>query len=163
MIDKGLTHGARAGMPVIDGAGVVGQVTAVGTFTSEVTLITEKGQSVPVMILRNGLRAVAVGSGRDGTLELPFMPLSADIQNGDLFVTSGIDGTYPAGLVVAKVTTVEKNAAFMFARIVALPAAGVDHYRFVMVLPPVQAPAPPPESRSEERKAPRERGGKARR
>ena len=163
VIDKGLTHGMRAGMPVIDGTGVVGQVTAVGTFTSEVTLVTEKGQSVPVMITRNGLRAVAVGSGRDGTLEVPFMPLSADIQNGDLFVTSGIDGTYPPGLVVAKVTIVEKNAAFMFARIVALPAASVDQHRFVMVLPTIQSPPPPPETRGEERKGPRERGSKGRR
>jgi rod shape-determining protein MreC len=163
VIDKGLTHGIRAGMPVIDGTGVVGQVTAVGTFTSEVTLVTEKGQSVPVMIVRNGLRAVAVGSGRDGTIEVPFIPLSADIQNGDLFVSSGIDGSYPPGLVVAKVASVEKNAAFMFARIVALPAAGVDHHRFVMVLPTLQPAAPPPETKGDERKAPRERSGKGRR
>jgi len=162
VIDKGLTHGARAGMPAIDGSGVVGQVTAVGTFTSEITLVTEKGQSVPVMLVRNGLRAVAVGSGKDGTIEVPFMPLSADIQNGDLFVTSGIDGTYPPGLVVATVTSVEKNAAFMFARIVARPAAGVDHHRFVMVLPAPPAAAAPPETKSEERRAPRDRG-KARR
>ncbi len=164
VVDKGLTHGAKAGMPVIDGAGVVGQVTAVGTFTSEVTLVTEKGQSVPVMLVRNGLRALAAGSGKEGAIEVPFMPVSADIQNGDLFVTSGIDGTYPPGLVVATVTGVEKNAAFMFARIVAKPAAGVDNHRFVMLLAlPATAP-PPPESRGEERKAGRERpSGKARR
>ena len=139
VIDKGLTQGVRAGMPVIDGSGVVGQVTNVGTFTSEVTLVTEKGQSVPVMLVRNGLRAVASGSGKDGSIDVPFMPVSADIQNGDLFVTSGIDGTYPPGLVVAQVTSVEKNAAFVFAKIVAKPAAGVDNHRFVMVLP-----TPPP-------------------
>lgn len=152
VIDKGLTQGVRSGMPVIDGSGVVGQVTNVGTFTSEVTLLTEKGQSVPVMLVRNGVRAIISGSGKDGSLEVPFMPVSADIQNGDLFVTSGIDGTYPPGLVVAKVTTVEKNAAFVFARIVAKPAAGVDSNRYVMVLPTPPASPPAPEAQKEERK-----------
>ena len=93
VVDKGLTQGVAPGMPVIDGNGVVGQVTNVGTFTSEVTLVTEKDQSVPVMLVRNGLRAVAVGSGKDGSIDVPFMPVSADIQNGDTFVTSGIDAT----------------------------------------------------------------------
>ena len=139
VIDKGLTHAVQSGMPVIDGSGVVGQVTNVGTFTSEVTLVTEKDQSVPVMLVRNGLRAVAVGSGKDGSIDIPFMPVAADIQNGDTFVTSGIDGTYPPGLVVASVTSVEKNAAYVFAKVVARPAAGVDNHRYVMVLP---LPAP---------------------
>ena len=156
VVDKGLTHGIQAGMPVIDGAGVVGQVTTVGTFTSEVTLVTEKDQSVPVMLPRNGLRAVAVGSGKNGAIDIPFLPASADIVNDDLLVTSGIDGTYPAGLVVAKVTSVEKNAAFVFAKVTAAPAAGVENHRFVMLLPlPVSAP-PRPEAAKEERK-PRER------
>jgi rod shape-determining protein MreC len=159
VVDKGLTHGIRAGMPAIDGTGVVGQVTSVGTFTSEVTLVTEKGQSVPVMLERNGLRALAVGSGKDGTLDVPFMPVSADVRDGDLFATSGIDGTYPPGLTVARVTTVEKNAAYTFARIVARPAAGVDNYRFVMMLP-LAATLPRPETRDEEaRKPAKERGG----
>lgn len=155
VLDKGLTHGIKAGMPVIDAEGVVGQVTAVGTFTSEVTLLTEKDQSVPVMLVRNGLRAIAVGSGKGGSIDVPFMPVSADIQNGDLFVTSGIDGTYPAGLVVARVAAVEKNAAYVFARITALPAAGVDHHRFVRILTSPRPALPAPlESRPEERRAP---------
>ena len=148
VIDKGLTHTLTAGMPVIDGSGVVGQVTSVGTFTSEVTLVTEKDQSVPVMLVRNGLRAIAVGSGKDGSIDVPFMPVSADVQSGDVFVTSGIDGTYPPGLVVAQVTSVEKNAAYVFAKIVAKPAAGVDNYRYVMVLP-LPAATPRPEMREE--------------
>jgi rod shape-determining protein MreC len=155
VLDKGLTHGIQAGMPVIDGDGVIGQVTNVGTFTSEVTLVTEKDQSVPVMLVRNGLRAVAVGSGKDGSIDVPFIPVSADVQNGDLFVSSGIDGTYPPGLVVARVTSVEKNAAYVFAKITAKPAAGVANYRYVLVLgSPIAAP-PRPEPK-EERK-PRER------
>ena len=150
VVDKGLTHSIQSGMPVIDATGVVGQVTSVGTFTSEVTLVTEKDQSVPVMLVRNGLRAVAVGSGKDGSIDVPFMPVSADVQSGDLFVTSGIDGTYPPGLVVAQVTSVEKNAAYVFAKIVAKPAAGVDNHRYVMVLPLPAANAPRPETRAEE-------------
>jgi len=149
VVDKGLTHAIQAGMPVIDGTGVVGQVTNVGTFTSEVTLVTEKDQSVPVILVRNGLRAVAVGSGKDGSIDVPFMPVSADVQSGDTFVTSGIDGTYPPGLVVAQVTSVEKNAAYVFAKIVAKPAAGVDNYRYVMMLPLPTTSAPRPESRAE--------------
>jgi rod shape-determining protein MreC len=155
VVDKGLTQSIQAGMPVIDGSGVVGQVTSVGTFTSEVTLVTEKDQSVPVVMLRNGLRAVAVGAGKEGAIDIPFMPVSADVQSGDLFVTSGIDGTYPPGLVVAQVTTVEKNAAYVFAKIVARPAAGVDNYRYVLLLalPKVAAARPETKPEAEPRKA----------
>jgi rod shape-determining protein MreC len=162
VVDKGLTQGIQPGMPVIDGDGVVGQVTTVGTFTSEVTLVTEKEQSVPSLIARNGLRALAVGSGKDGSIDVPFMPVSADIQNGDLLVTSGIDGTYPAGLVVARVTSVEKNAAYVFAKIAAKPAAGVENHRYVMILAQPPAAAPRPEAKPDERKPVKERG-KARR
>jgi rod shape-determining protein MreC len=162
VIDKGLKDAIASGMPVIDGQGVVGQVTNVGTFTSEVTLVTEKDQSVPVMLVRNGLRAIAVGSGKDGSIDVPFMPVSADIQNGDVFVTSGIDGTYPPGLLVAQVTSVEKNAAYVFAKIAAKPAAGVVNHRYVMVLPiPASGPARP-ETRAEETK-PGKRGQQRRR
>ena len=150
VVDKGLTHAVQAGMPVIDGSGVVGQITSVGTFTSEVTLVTEKDQSVPVILVRNGLRAVAVGSGKDGSIDIPFMPTAADIQNGDVFVTSGIDGTYPPGLVVATVTSVEKNAAYVFAKVVTRPAAGVDNHRYVMVLPLPALVAPRPEPKADE-------------
>ena len=162
VVDKGLTQGIQSGMPVIDGDGVVGQVTTVGTFTSEVTLVTEKEQSVPSLVARNGLRALAVGSGKDGSIDVPFMPVSADIQNGDLLVTSGIDGTYPAGLVVAQVTSVEKNAAYVFAKIAAKPAAGVENHRYVMILTQPPAAAPRPETKPDERKPAKERG-KARR
>jgi rod shape-determining protein MreC len=159
VVDKGLTHSVQSGMPVIDGSGVVGQVTNVGTFTSEVTLVTEKDQSVPVMLVRNGLRAVAVGSGKDGSIDVPFMPVSADVQNGDVFVTSGIDGTYPPGLIVAEVTSVQKNAAYVFAKISAKPAAGVDNHRYVLLLPLPVPGAARPDAKSDEtpRKGARDR------
>jgi rod shape-determining protein MreC len=164
IVDKGMAHGLRGGLPVIDGSGVVGQVTAVGTLTSEVTLITEKDQSVPVMLVRNGLRAVSVGMGKEGTIDVPFIPAAADIQNGDLFVTSGIDGLYPPGLAVATITSVEKNAAFQFARITGTPASGADSHRFVMVLNnPAAANYPVPDVANEERKAGRDRGTRAQR
>ena len=159
VLDKGLTQGVKAGMPVIDDEGVVGQVTAVGTFTSEATLLTEKDQSVPVMLTRNGLRAIAVGSGKGGAIDVPFMPVSADIQNGDLFVTSGIDGTYPAGLVVARVTAVEKNAAYVFAKITAKPAAGVDNHRFVRILTAMRPATAPPMVQADEKRPTKERAG----
>jgi rod shape-determining protein MreC len=150
VVDKGTNAGVQPGMPVIDGAGVVGQVTSVSNFTAEVTLVTEKDQSVPVMLLRNGLRAVAVGSGKDGSIDIPFMPVSADVQTGDMFVTSGIDGTYPPGLVVATVASVEKNAAYVFAKVVARPAAGVDNHRYVMVLPLPSPGAARPDAKADE-------------
>ena len=164
VVNRGLTHGVKAGQPVIDGGGVVGQVTNAGALTSEVTLVTEKDQSVPVMLERNGLRAIAVGSGKDGSIDVPFMPVSADIVAGDLLVTSGIDATYPPGLVVAKVTQVDKKAASNFARIVALPAAGVENHRFVLVLPLPATPPPRPETKGEEtaKKIGRDRGPRAR-
>jgi len=160
VIDKGLNNAVASGMPVIDGTGVVGQVTSVGWFSSEVTLVTEKDQSVPVMLVRNGLRAVAVGSGKYGSIDIPFMPVAADIQAGDMFVTSGIDGTYPPGLLVATVTNVEKNAAYVFAKVDARPVAGVDNHRYVMVLPLPAPSAARPETKGDEtpRKTGKDRG-----
>ena len=134
IIDKGSSHGLNTGLAVIDGVGVIGQLTAIGIMTSEVTLSTEKDQSIPVMGLRSGLRAIAVGRGREGTIDIPFIPVGADIQAGDALVTSGIDGTYPAGLAVATVTSVDRNPAFQFAKVTAKPVAGTDQQRFVKVL-----------------------------
>jgi rod shape-determining protein MreC len=160
IIDKGVSQGMVTGLAVIDGKGVIGQVTNVGLLSSEVTLTTEKDQSVPVMVVRNGVRAIAVGTGREGTIDLPFIPVGADIQVGDALVSSGIDGTYPAGLAVATITIVDKNPAFPFARIVANPAAGTDQQRFVKVLTsPDTSGYPKPDIKAEERKAARERSG----
>jgi rod shape-determining protein MreC len=158
IIDKGSSHGLRAGLVVIDGVGVVGQLTAVGVLSAELTLSTEKDQAVPVMVLRNGLRAIAVGNGRDGTIDIPFIPVGADIQSGDALVTSGIDGTYPAGLSVATVATVERNPAFQFARISAKPASGVEQQRFVKVLTQDELKAyPRPDMKADDGRPERER------
>ena len=160
IIDKGRTHGLMAGLAVIDGKGVIGQVTAVGMLSAEVTLTTEKDQAVPVMVVRNGVRAIAVGTGRDGTIDVPFIPIGADVQVGDALVTSGIDGTYPAGLSVAVVTVVDKNPAFPFARISANPAAGTNQHRFVKVLIRQELhDYPRPDVKADEKRPARERGG----
>jgi rod shape-determining protein MreC len=134
IIDKGQQHDIKAGRPVIDNIGVVGQVTRVYPWLAEITLITDKEQAVPVVSLRNGLRAVIGGTGIDGQLELKFIPLNADFQNGDQLVTSGIDGVYPPGLPVAEVSNVERNAAYLFARITCKPLAGVTSHGQVLVL-----------------------------
>jgi rod shape-determining protein MreC len=134
IIDRGSQHGVQAGVAVIDRTGVVGQVTRVFPWVSEVTLITDKEQAVPIQVLRSGLRGVTFGIGYDGTLELRFMPVNADIQNGDVLVTSGIDGTYPAGLPVAVVSNIERNAAYAFARITCAPAAGVNSHAQLLVV-----------------------------
>jgi rod shape-determining protein MreC len=119
---------------VADENGVVGQVTRVHPLLSEVTLLTDQDQAIPVQVVRNGLRAVAFGGGPSGMLELRFMAANAEIQNGDRLVTSGIDGTYPPGLPVALVERIERDAEHSFARVVCKPAAGVDRGRFVLVL-----------------------------
>jgi rod shape-determining protein MreC len=140
IINRGAAHGVTRGSAVIDGAGIVGQVTIVGAASAEVTLSTEKDQSVPVMVVRNGYRAVVVGAGREGVIDMPFIPVAADVQVGDKLVTSGIDGTYPAGLEVGEVVTVDKNPAFSFAKIIARPVAAPDHHRFVKVIAPPLKP-----------------------
>jgi rod shape-determining protein MreC len=134
VLDKGLTDDVQPGAAVVDDAGVIGQVTRVYPFLAEVTLITDKNQAVPVQNVRSGLRAIVFGNGREGTLDLRFMPVSVDIQVGDALVTSGIDGTYPAGLPVARVSTIERNAALAFARITCTPIGGADKRGHVLLL-----------------------------
>ena len=154
VIDQGSQHGVAAGQPVIDGLGVVGQVTRIYPWLAEVTLITDKGHLVPVLNPRNGLRAVLAGTGNDGALELKFVPLNADFEPGDQLVTSGIDGVYPSGLPVAQIANVERNAAFLFARIICKPLAGVNNHKQVLVVHADQAlPQRPPEQHEKAEKA----------
>jgi rod shape-determining protein MreC len=147
IIDKGSQQGVEAGQAVIDDIGVIGQVTRVHPFLAEVTLITDKEQRTPVEVVRNGLRAVIYGGGDKGTLDLSYTASNADVQADDLLVTSGIDGTYPPGLPVAKVSKIERDAAYSFAKITCLPAAGTDQNRQVLVLArETGLPAPPAEA-----------------
>lgn len=145
VIDRGSQDNVRPGHPVIDAIGVVGQVTRAFPFTAEVTLLTDRDMSVPVQVLRNGLRGVAFGGQTPGTLDLRFMAANADIVKGDQLVTSGLDGVYPPGMPVATVDKIERVAGDQFARIVLLPSAGVQSNRHLLVLQ-VEAPALPPPS-----------------
>ena len=145
MIDQGLTHGVEAGSPVIDDQGVLGQVTRVYPLVSEVTLLVDHDQIIPVLNARTGARYVAFGQpGEKGDgLELRYTLSSADIDEGDLLVTSGVDGVYPAGLPVARVTRVERRAESSFNRILCEPLARIDGVLQVLVLSPVDAQLPP--------------------
>jgi rod shape-determining protein MreC len=148
IIDKGLAQGLEPGSPVIDESGVLGQVTRVHPLISEVTLITDTEQAVPVINTRTGVRGLAYGdAGRYGSggLELRYMAANADVQPGDLLTTSGVDGVYPPGIPVAKVAKVERRPDSAFARIVCHPQALVDGARHVMVIKPLlpQMPSRP--------------------
>jgi len=134
VLNRGSQDGVLAGQPVIDDMGVVGQVTRAFMFTSEVTLLTDQDQAIPVQVVRNGLRSVAYGRGQSGILELRFVPHSADVQEGDVLVTSGVDGVYPAGLSVAKVTQVEPAANGSFDRIFCQPLGGTDRNTQLLIL-----------------------------
>jgi rod shape-determining protein MreC len=146
ILNRGTQHGIKLGLPVIDNQGVVGQITRVFPFTSEVTLLTDKEQAIPVQVLRNGLRSVAYGRGQSGNLDLRFMAPNADVQVGDILITSGIDGVYPAGLAVARVVQVESNATGAFGRVVCQPLAGIERNTQLLVLTSVpEIPPRPPE------------------
>ena len=144
IIDKGMTHGVKASSPVMDEHGILGQVTHVLPLVSEVTLVTDREHSIPVLNTRTGARGVAYGeSGGAPLLELRFMATNADIEVGDLLSTSGVDGIYPAGVMVGKVTKVERRAETAFARILCEPLGHVQGARHVMVLEPLSDQLPP--------------------
>jgi rod shape-determining protein MreC len=144
VVDKGLMDDIQPGVAVVDSDGVIGQVTRVYPFVAEVTQINDKDQAVPIQNVRSGLRAIVFGNGKDGTLDLRFMPVNADVQVGDVLVTSGIDGVYPPGLPVARVTQIDRNAALAFARITCEPMGGVDRRGHVLVLMSKQELPPRP-------------------
>lgn len=134
IVNMGAANNVLPGQAVVDGAGVVGQVTRVFPYSSEVTLLTDKDLSIPIQVERNALRAIAFGHGRDNAVNLPYLPANVDIQKGDKLVTSGIDGIYPSGLGVAIVSEVKTNGTSPFAQIVARPVAGIQNHRQVLIL-----------------------------
>lgn len=145
VIDKGLVNQIVAGSPVIDEAGVLGQVTRVYASVSEVTLVTDRDQAIPVLNTRTGARGVAFGDPalNGGGLELRFMAANSDVQASDKLVTSGVDGVYPPGLPVAQVDRVERRVDSAFARIYLRPVAMVGGTSHVMVLQPVSTQIAP--------------------
>lgn len=151
IVDKGSQDNVVAGQAVIDEAGVLGQVTRTYPLQSEVTLLTDKNQAIPVQIVRNGLRAVLFGTA-DGQLELRYLATNADVQPEDRLVTSGLDGLYLPGLPVAKVVSVDRDKTFTFARIVCEPLAGIEKHGEVLILGMRELPA-----RQSEERAPAEK------
>lgn len=156
IVDKGSQSGIQPGQVVVDDIGVVGQITRNYPWLSEVTLITDKDHSVPVQVVRNGLRSVISGTGKDGTLELRYLAMNTDILEGDMLVTSGIDGVYPPGLPVAVVSKIERNPTYVFAQVTCTPVSGVGHHRQLLILslltPVAENPAEISEKKSEGRK-----------
>lgn len=144
VIDRGSSHQVVAGSPVVDERGVLGQVTRVYPLTSEVTLVTDRDAAVPVIVARTQQRGVAYGRPESSGMELRFMAGNADVQVGDTLHTSGLDGVYPPGLPVARVTRVDRRADSAFARIVLSTLAKPDNPHHVLVLKPVSEHLPLP-------------------
>lgn len=142
IINKGAGDGVFKGQPILDARGVFGQITRAGAFTSEAILISDTEHAIPVQVNRNGIRSIAVGTGDLQKLSLPYLPTNADIEVGDLLVTSGLGGVYPSGYPVATVKYVNKDVAQTLAEITAEPAATLDRDREVLL---VWVKTPPPE------------------
>lgn len=145
IIDRGVTHNVVLGSPVVNEAGVLGQVTRVYLQSAEVTLLTDRDAAIPVLNSRTQVRSAAFGGGTGGVglLEMRFMAGNADVQTGDVLTTSGVDGVYPPGLKVASVAKIDRKIDSGFARIVLVPAAQSDGVRHVLVLEPTGARLPP--------------------
>jgi rod shape-determining protein MreC len=139
--------------PVVDGAGVLGQVAHVGPWSSEVILITDPEHALPVQITRTGLRTIAVGSGNADELLLTYLAANSDVKSGDELVSSGLGGVFPAGFPVGHITGVRREANQLLAQVRAAPQAGIDRAREVMLIEfnPANpaAPAVPPEAAPE--------------
>jgi rod shape-determining protein MreC len=145
IIDKGLLQGVDLGSPVLDESGVLGQVTRVYPLVSEVTLVVDRDLAIPVLNVRTGARSVAYGdpTASGNGLELRFMGSNSDLQQGDLLTTSGVDGVYPPGLPVAKISRIERRAQSAFAKIYCTPQALVSGALHVMVVKPLTGQIPP--------------------
>ncbi len=134
VIDVGERDNVYDGQAIVDAAGVVGQVIETSLTTSLALLISDPSHALPVEVNRNGLRTIANGTGELDRLDLPFLPNNADIQEGDLLVTSGLGGAFPAGYPVAVVTAVTRIPQEPFADVTATPAASLDQVHEVMLI-----------------------------
>jgi len=134
LIDKGTTDGVYVGQPVINEQGVVGQVSQVGTTTSRVLLIVDASHGIPVRVQRNDIAAIVHGSGAWNKLNLPFVQSNADLEEGDLLVTSGLGGRFPAGYPVAKISRFNYQEGALYADVTATPVALLDRSRYLLLL-----------------------------
>lgn len=140
LITKGVSDQVYVGQPLIDAFGILGQVTEVGALTSTATLLTDPSHAIPVQVVRNGLRAIVFGVGAHDYAEILYLTAAADIQEGDILVSSGLGGVFPPGYPVARVARVVNNPNESFLKITVRPIARLDHNREVMLIWPAQKP-----------------------
>jgi len=136
VLNKGIDSDVFVGQPILDADGVMGQVIHAAAFNSIAMLITDPNHAIPIQVNRNGLRAIAVGTGNQQQLDLPNLPNNTDIQEGDLLITSGLGGRFPPGYPVARVVRMETNPAHAYAHITAEPTAKLDRNREVLLVWP---------------------------
>ncbi|HEC12647.1 MAG TPA: rod shape-determining protein MreC [Acidiferrobacteraceae bacterium] len=136
LVDKGGRNGVFVGQAVIDANGIMGQITGISPSTSTVTLVTDPGHAIPVQVQRNGLRTVLFGTGATNKLSLPHLTATSDIKTGDVLITSGMAGRFPAGYPVARVESITSDANESFLEIVALPVARLNHSKEVLLIWP---------------------------
>lgn len=134
LVNRGTRNGVFKAQAVLDDHGLLGQTTHLGPWSAEVILITDPEHAVPVQIARTGLRTIAVGAGNSGALALPYLPANADIKRGDLLLTSGLGGVFPAGYPVARVVEVRRDSVQPLAQVRATPLADIDSAREVMLV-----------------------------
>lgn len=145
VINKGSNYNVYEGQPLLDARGIMGQVTRVGPITSTAMLITDPNHAIPVAINRNGLRAIAIGNGSPDELEIPHFPNDADIEVGDLLISTGLGGRFPEGYPVATITRIGHNPGQPFAQVIATPAAKLRQSREVLLVRPKQTGETPPQ------------------
>ena len=136
IIDKGSRDGVETGVALLDGLGLMGEVTRAYPYHSEAILISDASEAVPVRIARNGLRGIASGTGLNSRLKLLYFPVTADIREGDVLVTSGLGGRYPPDLPVATVSRIASSSNSPFAEVEAKPLAALGQSRRVLILKP---------------------------
>lgn len=151
VINKGSSSGVSKGQAVLDANAVMGQVIQTTPYSSTVLLITDPSHSIPVQVLRNGLRTIAVGTGQINKLSLPYLPTNSDIRVGDELVTSGLGGKFPSGYPVATVTRVDRSPDNAFSQIAATPTAHLDRSREVLLVWSVPAKLPLPRTSEDEK------------
>jgi rod shape-determining protein MreC len=126
LLNRGTNDGVFVGQAALDAQGIVGQVTRVGPLSAELILISDAQHAIPVSVVRNGLRTIAVGTGRPTGLTLPYLPKNADIQKGDLVVSSGLGGVFPPGYPVARIAEVRRDPSEPLLVVSAEPLARLD-------------------------------------
>lgn len=138
VINKGTRHKIYIGQPLVDAQGIMGQVVHAGPLSSTAMLISDANHAIPVQVNRNGLRAIALGTGAPDKLILPYLPNSADIVQGDLLISSGLGGRFPADYPVAIVSEVRQDPSQPYAVIHASPTAQLERAREVLLVWPTQ-------------------------